>query len=226
MQRMVLLLILVVLVGSIWALQMDPVMGKGPVTTQENFDLKQFTGRWFEIAAVSTCPHYMQRKQRNPIIVVLELNHVPPQDNFTMTASTFSNGTCRETLTDFSLTSTPGRFFHHVSRFGADVDSFVVHTNYNEYALLLQLSTEKPSRNQTTIVKLYSRTVSVNLPVLEKFKELIRHHGLSEEAIIINQHEGNCFPPEQWKEAATSHQVFVHENSKLNISAKEKQGDV
>ncbi len=40
--------------------------------------------------------------------------------------------------------------------FGADVDSFVVRTNYDEYAVMLQLSTEKPSGSKTTILKLYS----------------------------------------------------------------------
>lgn len=40
--------------------------------------------------------------------------------------------------------------------FGADVDSFVVRSRYDEYAVMLQLSTEKPSGNKTTNLKLYS----------------------------------------------------------------------
>lgn len=43
---------------------------------------------------------------------------------------------------------------------GADVDSQVVRTNYDEYAMMLLLSTEKPSGNKTTIVKLYSERPS------------------------------------------------------------------
>ncbi|MEQ2247815.1 hypothetical protein ILYODFUR_012962 [Ilyodon furcidens] len=213
MQRVVFLVPFLV-VGSLWTLQMDPVLGKSPVTTLENFDFEQFSGRWYEVAVVSTCPQYMQRKKSDPVIVALELKHVHSQHNFTMTSSTFKNGTCRETLTVINLTSTPGRFFHHVARFGADVDCFVVDTNYNEYALMLQLSTEKPSGNKTTIVKLYSRTTSVSPLVLGKFKALIRLHGISEDTAIMNQHKGECFPGDQMKEAAANHQVFVPESSK------------
>ncbi|XP_072228684.1 protein AMBP-like [Leuresthes tenuis] len=156
--RMLRAVCLVPLLGlvSAWTPQAAPVMEKSPTLTQEKFDLKQFMGRWYEVAVVSTCPYYMQRKSGNPVIVALDLKNVPSERNFTMTAFTFGNGSCRETSTDYSSTNFPGRFFHHVARFGADVDSSVVHTNYDDYAMILQLSTEKPSGNKTTTVKLYS----------------------------------------------------------------------
>uniref|UniRef100_A0A3Q3FT62 Lipocalin/cytosolic fatty-acid binding domain-containing protein n=1 Tax=Kryptolebias marmoratus TaxID=37003 RepID=A0A3Q3FT62_KRYMA len=126
-----------------------------PATPVPSFVIiSPFVGRWYETAVVSTCPHYMLRRQANPVVVALELKNVTSEGNFTMTASTFRNGSCKETSTVYSLTNTPGRFFHLVTSI-ADVDSFVVHTNYNEYAMILQLSTEKPSGNKTTIVKLY-----------------------------------------------------------------------
>uniref|UniRef100_A0A3B3YCS1 Lipocalin/cytosolic fatty-acid binding domain-containing protein n=1 Tax=Poecilia mexicana TaxID=48701 RepID=A0A3B3YCS1_9TELE len=216
----------------------------------------QFTGRWYEMAVLSTCPHYMQRKKRHPVIMALDLKHVPTQHNFTMTSSTFKNGTCGETLTVYSLTSTPGRFFHRVARFGADVDSFVTHINYDEYALMLQLSTEQPSGNKTTTVKLYGRTMSVSAPVLDQFKALIRHHEMSEDAAIMNQRKGDCFPGKQMMEESANHQVavshydepvhdspfdmriiinnrscvcfqaFVPQISRQNITTEEKQSDV
>ncbi|XP_024860488.1 protein AMBP-like isoform X2 [Kryptolebias marmoratus] len=164
------------------------------ILTQENFEFQQFVGRWYETAVVSTCPHYMLRRQANPVVVALELKNVTSEGNFTMTASTFRNGSCKETSTVYSLTNTPGRFFHLVTRFSADVDSFVVHTNYNEYAMILQLSTEKPSGNKTTIVKLYSRTMNVSPPVLDRFKTLVGQHGMSEDAVIMNQYRGDCVP--------------------------------
>lgn len=40
--------------------------------------------------------------------------------------------------------------------FGADVDSFVVRINYDEYAMMLQLSTDKLSGKKDTAAKLYS----------------------------------------------------------------------
>ncbi|XP_070845250.1 protein AMBP-like [Chaetodon trifascialis] len=188
MQRTWSLVSLLVL-GSAWTLQTTPVVPEPLIPTQENFDLVRFMGRWFELAVVSTCPHYMQRKSGNPVIVALELQHVASEGNFTMTATSFRNGTCKETSTDYGSTDTPGRFFHHVARFGADVDSFVVHTNYDEYAMVLQLSTEKPSGNKTTIAKLYGRAMNVTAAVLDDFKTVVRQHGMSDETIIMNQNK-------------------------------------
>ncbi|XP_054467896.1 protein AMBP-like isoform X2 [Anoplopoma fimbria] len=203
MQRVVSLWSLLVL-GSACMVQAVPVILEPLVLTQENFDLARFMGKWFEVAVVSTCPHYMQRKRGNPVIVALELQHVASDGNFTMTATSFRNGSCKKTSTDYSLTNTPGRFFHHVARFAADVDSFVVHSNYDEYAMLLLLSIEKPSGNKTTSFKLYSRSMSVRPTVLDDFKTLVRQHGVSDEAIIMNQNKGVCVPGEQVTEPVTA----------------------
>ncbi|XP_049908822.1 protein AMBP-like isoform X1 [Epinephelus moara] len=203
MQRAVILVCLVVM-GSAWIGQAVPVLPDPLILTQENFDLGRFMGRWYEVAVVSTCPHFMQRKRGNPVIVALELQHVDSEGNFTMTATSFRNGTCKQTSTNYALTNTPGRFFHHVARFGVDVDSFVVHSSYDEYAMMLILSTEKASGNKTIIVKLYSRTMSVRAAVLEDFKTLVRQHGVSDDTIIMNQNKGECVPDEQVTKAITT----------------------
>ncbi|XP_028458028.1 protein AMBP [Perca flavescens] len=206
MKRAVSLVSLLVL-SSVWILQAVPVLSE-PLP-QENFDLCRFMGKWYELAVVSTCPHYMQRKRGNPVIVALELQHVASESNFTMTATIFRNSSCKQTSTDYSLTKTPGRFFHHVARFGADVDSFVVHSNYDEYAMMLLLSTEKPSGIKTTTVKLYSRTMSVRTAVLDEFKTVVRQHGVTDDAIVINQNKGECVPGEQMTTPVTTEpQVF------------------
>ncbi|XP_068608691.1 protein AMBP [Brachionichthys hirsutus] len=164
---------------------------------QENFDLSRFMGKWYEAMVVSTCPYYMQRKRRDPVILELDLQHVASEGNFTLTSSTFWNGTCKQTSTKHDLTDTPGRFFHHVARFGADVDSFVVHSNYDEYAMMVLIGTERPLGIKTTTFKLYSRTLNVTAAVLDDFKTLVRQHGTSDSAIIINKIKGECVPGEQ-----------------------------
>ncbi|XP_013859338.1 protein AMBP [Austrofundulus limnaeus] len=205
MQQMRCLVPLLVL-GLTWSLP------SGPASPQENFEFEQFIGRWYETAVASTCPHYSLRKKGNPVIVALEIKNVTSEGNFTMLASTFRNGSCEETSTVYSLTNTPGRFFHHVARFNADVDSFVVHTDYNEYAMILQLSTEEPSGIKTTTVKLYSRTLSVSAPVLNLYKTLVGQH-VSEDAVIMNQHKGDCAPGEQAMKLTPHPQTFVPERS-------------
>ncbi|XP_042365766.1 protein AMBP-like [Plectropomus leopardus] len=198
------ILVCLLFTGSAWILHAVPVLPDPLILTQENFDLGRFMGRWYEVAVVSTCPHYMQRKRGNPVIVALELQHVASESNFTMTAASFRNGSCKQASTSYALTTTPGRFFHHVTRFEADVDSFVVHLSYDEYAMMLQLSIEKPSGNKTTTARLYSRTTSVSAAVLDDFKALVRKHRLSDGAIIMNQNKGECVPGEQVTQPVTT----------------------
>lgn len=49
----------------------------------------QFMGKWYQVAVVSTCPHYMKRKSRNPEMVPVVLQHVGSELNFTKTATIF-----------------------------------------------------------------------------------------------------------------------------------------
>ncbi|XP_071322360.1 protein AMBP-like [Trachinotus anak] len=224
-------LVSLLVLGLAWALQGVHVLPETHTPVQENFDLGQFMGQWYEVSVVSTCPHYMRRKRGNPVIVALELQHDASQSNFTMTATTFRNGSCKKTTTDYSLTNTPGRFFHHVARFGADVDSYVVHTNYDEYAFMRLLSTEQPSGNKTTIVKLYSRTMDVTPVVLDNFKTLVTQLGMSDGAIIMNHNKGECVPGEPVTEPTTQSQTPVPKRNVVppvdsgNISPYERMTD-
>lgn len=101
-----------------------------------------------------------------------------------------------ERIEDYELTTTPGRFFYHVAKWGADVDAYVVHTNYNEYAIVI-MSKQKLSGNKTTSVKLYSRTMTVRNTVLDDFKRLVKDQGMSDANIIIKENKGDCVPGEE-----------------------------
>ncbi|KAG7499533.1 hypothetical protein JOB18_040978 [Solea senegalensis] len=191
MQKVTSLVPLLIL-GSVW---IHHVALETLSLIQEDFDLDRFMGKWFELTVASTCPYYLQRKRANPVILALQMQHVASGSNFTLMSTTFRNGSCKTSSVDYALTDTPGRFFHHVSRFEADVDSYVVETDYDEYALLFQLSTEKPSGNVTRIVKLYSRTVDVSRPsVLDDFNALVRQHGMGDDAVVVNHIKGECPP--------------------------------
>ncbi|XP_060929138.1 protein AMBP-like [Limanda limanda] len=210
-------LVSVLVLGSIWTLQGVHTLPATPPLPQEDFHLDQFMGRWFEVAVVSTCPYYMQRKRGNPVVLALQLQRVASQGNFTMTATSVRNGSCQQKSTVYHLTDTSGRFFHRNFRFDADVDSFVVETNYDEFALMFLLSTEKPSGNETTIIKLYSRTVDVTPAVRLNYKTLVRRHGLSDEAIIKNHKKDECAPRAREPEPTTEHQISAPKKSKRNV---------
>ncbi|XP_061655988.1 protein AMBP-like [Phyllopteryx taeniolatus] len=150
-------------------------------------------GKWYEVAVVSDCPHYMQNKQRNPVIVALDLKP-SEQGNVTVMATAPRNGSCKHTSIQYALTDTAGQFFYHVSRFSVDVDAYVVHSDYDQYAMMVLLGTEKASKNKTTIFKLYNRSLDVRDAVLDDFKMLVRINGMGDD-IIIHENKGSntCF---------------------------------
>uniref|UniRef100_A0A4W6EB74 Protein AMBP n=1 Tax=Lates calcarifer TaxID=8187 RepID=A0A4W6EB74_LATCA len=187
MQKAVILVPLLVL-GWTWTLEGLPVLPEPLYTTQENFDLARFLGTWHDVAVASTCQH-MQRHRADAAIGKLVLQRGTTEGKLKMTRTVLRHGTCKEMSGDYELTSTPGRFFYHVAKWGADVDAYVVHTNYIEYAIMI-MSKEKSSGEKSTSVKLYSRTMTVRDTVLEDFKTLVRQQGMTDDTITIKQNKG------------------------------------
>uniref|UniRef100_A0A3Q0RB05 Protein AMBP n=1 Tax=Amphilophus citrinellus TaxID=61819 RepID=A0A3Q0RB05_AMPCI len=194
MQKAAVVVALLVL-GWTWSLEGLPVLPDPLYPTQENFDLTRFLGTWHDVAIATTCP-YMQRHKTDAAIGKLVLQRGDNEGKLKMTRTSLRRGTCKEMTGDYELTTTPGRFFYHVAKWGADVDAYVVHTNYNEYAIVI-MNKQKSSGNKSTSVKLYSRTKTVRNTVLDDFKALVKGQGMSEDNIIIKQNKGDCVPGEQ-----------------------------
>ncbi|KAM9820162.1 neutrophil gelatinase-associated lipocalin [Neosynchiropus ocellatus] len=114
------------------------------IIPQENFDLSKFMGVWYEAAVASTCPLYMQRRRGSPGGAALEMKPSESAAHITVTASTFS-------INDDTAVS---------AGLSADVELNVVQTNYDEFAMMVLLSTERPTGTKTTILKLYGCKVS------------------------------------------------------------------
>nr|XP_020461684.1 protein AMBP-like [Monopterus albus] len=199
MQKVILVPLLVL--GWTWTLNGLPVLPEPLYPTQENFDVAQFLGTWHDVAVASTCPH-MQRHREGLSIGKLVLQRGTTEGKLKMTRTSLRHGTCKEISGDYELTTTPGRFFYHIAKWGADVDAYVVHTNYNEYAIVI-MKKQKSSGENSISVKLYSRTKTVRATVLDDFKTLARQQGMSDDAIFIRQNKGDCVPGEQVAEPTT-----------------------
>uniref|UniRef100_UPI003AADD7DA protein AMBP-like n=1 Tax=Centroberyx gerrardi TaxID=166262 RepID=UPI003AADD7DA len=226
MQKEVIVVPLLVL-GWVWTLQGVPVLPEPLYTTQENFDLGRFLGKWYDVAVASTCP-YMQRHRGDSAIGTLVLESGTDSQKVKITRTALRHGTCKEIIGDYELTTTPGRFFYHIAKWGADVDAYVVHTNYDEYAIVV-MSKQKSSGDKSTSVKLYSRTMEVRATVLDDFKTLVRQQGMSDDTVIIRQNKGECVPAEQVAEPTTQPQP---QRSKRNVvpsvvpAEEEGSGDI
>uniref|UniRef100_A0A667ZV96 Protein AMBP n=1 Tax=Myripristis murdjan TaxID=586833 RepID=A0A667ZV96_9TELE len=182
-------LVSLLVLGWAWTLQGLPVLPEPLYPTQENFDLTRFLGKWHDVAVASTCP-YMQSHRGDAAIGSLELESGSTNSTIKMTRIVLRHGVCKEISGDYQLTTTPGRFFYHIEKWGADVDAYVVHTNYDEYAIVI-MNKKKTSGTKSTSVKLYSRTMDVRDTVLDDFKTLVRQQEMSEDTIIIKKNKGN-----------------------------------
>uniref|UniRef100_A0A3Q3XAR6 Protein AMBP n=1 Tax=Mola mola TaxID=94237 RepID=A0A3Q3XAR6_MOLML len=170
--------------GLARVLQAVPGPPEPVIQAQDDFDLARFMGKWYEVAVVSTCPHFMERKHNHPVIIPLQLQRVGSEGNFTRTASLYRHGMCRQTSMEYELTSTPGRFYRYVAR----LDTYVVHTNYNEYAMVIMiLPTTRSTADKSISVRLFSRSKTVRATLLEEFKTLAREHGMTDDSVIVKQ---------------------------------------
>ncbi|KAI7793234.1 alpha-1-microglobulin [Triplophysa rosa] len=169
--------------------------GHSEPQTQENFDVNRFMGKWYDIAVASTCP-WLKRHKGEAAIGSLELKSSGSSELISMTRTSFRHGTCKSISGEYQMTTTPGKFKYHVSKWNADVDAYVVHTNYDEYALVVMYK-QKSGGEKTTSVKLYGRTMELRPTLIEDFKALVAEQGMSEDTIVMKKNKGECVPGEQ-----------------------------
>ncbi|XP_012689577.2 protein AMBP-like [Clupea harengus] len=186
--------LVILLVALVVPLHAGPLPSEPLLPTQESFDLDRFMGKWYDVAKASTCP-WMQKHKENSPIGTWQLEKGPTADTVSMSRTMSRHGTCKQISGDYHLTETPGRFKYHVSRWNADVDAYVMHTNYDEYALVVMIK-QKQGGDKSTSVKLYGRTPELRDTLVEDFKRVVREQGMSEDTIVIKQNKGECIPGE------------------------------
>ncbi|XP_076875187.1 protein AMBP [Brachyhypopomus gauderio] len=185
----------VLLLGCVHHFHAGPLASEPALQTQENFDLDQFLGTWYDIASASNCP--WRRKHTGSMPVgSLELHRSVSPNTLDMKRTMSRHGECKVITGSYELTETPGRFYYHSTKWSADVDAYVVHTNYNEYALVIMLKQQRHG-NRTTSVKLYGRNRELRPTLIEDFKTLVAEQGMSADTISIKENKGDCVPGQQ-----------------------------
>ncbi|XP_053709763.1 protein AMBP isoform X2 [Synchiropus splendidus] len=221
MQTAVLLVSLLVL-GWTSSIQGVPLLSEPLFPTQENFDLSRFLGTWHDVAAASSCP--WMKQYGSGAIGKLVLKAGATEDKLMMEKTGLRHGTCSTMTGEYQLTSTPGRFFYHIERWQKDVDAYVVHTNYEEYAIIMMMKYKADGQN-TTSAKLYSRTMDVRPTILDDFKTLVMDQGISEDAIVYKENKGDCVPGERVQEPTSLPEVKRVRRSVL-LAEEEASGDI
>lgn len=178
----------------------------GPVPTspddiqvQENFDVSRLYGKWFHVAIGSTC-QWLKRFSDRMTVSTLVLGEGATDGEISMTSTRWRKGVCEEMSGAYEKTDTNGKFLYHKSKWNLTMESYVVHTNYDEYAIIL---TKKFSRRHGTTItaKLYGRAPQLRESLVEEFRQVAQGVGIPEDSIFTMTYRGECVPGEQEAES-------------------------
>nr|4ES7_A Chain A, Protein AMBP [Homo sapiens] len=172
-------------------------MGRGSdnIQVQENFNISRIYGKWYNLAIGSTCP-WLKKIMDRMTVSTLVLGEGATEAEISMTSTRWRKGVCEETSGAYEKTDTDGKFLYHKSKWNITMESYVVHTNYDEYAIFL---TKKFSRHHgpTITAKLYGRAPQLRETLLQDFRVVAQGVGIPEDSIFTMADRGECVPGEQ-----------------------------
>ncbi|KAM4877032.1 protein AMBP isoform 2-T2 [Thomomys bottae] len=195
------------------------------IQVQENFDILRIYGKWFNLAIGSTCP-WLRSVVDKMSVSTLVLGRGPTDAEVSVTSTRWRRGICKETSATYEKTSTAGKFIYHKPmgkqrrerkegrmdgwkegrkedrkrreerEWNVTMECYVVHTNYDEYAIFL---TKKFSHHHGTTItaKLYGREPQVRESLLQEFREVALEVGIPQDSIFTMADRGECVPGKQ-----------------------------
>ncbi|XP_045647062.1 protein AMBP [Ursus americanus] len=186
------------------------------IQTQENFDISRMYGKWFHVAMGSTCP-WLKKFMDRMSMSTLVLGEGATDGEISVTSTQWRRGACEEISGAYEKTSTNGKFLYHKPKWNMTMEFYVVHTNYDEYAIFL---TRKTSRHHgpTITAKLYGRQRQLRESLLEEFRELALGVGIPEDSIFTMADKGECVPGEQEPEPS------LHRRARRAVLPQEEEG--
>ncbi|XP_017385777.1 protein AMBP [Cebus imitator] len=195
----------------------------GPVPTppegiqvQENFNISRIYGKWYNLAIGSTCP-WLKKIMHKLKVSTLVLEEGATESEISMTSTRWRKGFCEQTSWAYEKTDTDGKFLYHESKWNVTMESYVAHTNYDEYAIFL---TKKFSRHHgpTITAKLYGREPQLRESLLQDFRVVAQGVGIPEDSIFTMADRGECVPGEQ------EPQPILHRRAQRAVLPQEEEG--
>ncbi|XP_012998119.1 protein AMBP isoform X1 [Cavia porcellus] len=187
---------LLLLLGSCLAISVNPVLTlPDDIQVQENFDESRMYGKWYSLAIGSTCPWLKRIKDRLSVDTMV-LGKGATEAQMSTTRTHWRRGVCERTSGFYEKTDTAGKYLYSNPKWNLTMESYVVHTNYDEYATVL---TKKFSRHHgpTITAKLYGREPQLRDSLLQGFREMALSVGIPEDSIFTMANRGECIPGEQ-----------------------------
>ncbi|NXO98649.1 AMBP protein, partial [Certhia brachydactyla] len=163
------------------------------IQVQENFEAEQMYGKWFDIVIGTTCK-WMKNYKEKFSMGTLVLGPGPSPNQISTTSTRLRQGVCTQVSGEYQKTSTPGKYTYYNPKWDVSIQSYVLRTNYEEYAVILMK--KKSSFGLTTTLKLYGRSPELREDLIESFHQLALEMGIPEDSIFILANRGECVPQE------------------------------
>ncbi|NXL68383.1 AMBP protein, partial [Chordeiles acutipennis] len=103
-------------------------------------------------------------------------------------------GDCTRLSGEYQKTSTPGKYTYYNPKWDVSIQSYVLRTNYEEYAVILMK--KKSSFGPSTTLKLYGMSPELREELIESFQQLALEMGIPADSIFILANRGECIPQE------------------------------
>ncbi|NWV58537.1 AMBP protein, partial [Malurus elegans] len=161
------------------------------IQVQENFEAERLYGKWFDIAIGTTCKWMMNYKEKFSM-GTLVLGPGSSADRISTASTRLRQGDCTQVSGEYQKTSTPGKYTYYNPKWDVSIQSYVLRTNYEEYAVILMK--KKSSFGPSTTLKLYGMSPELREELIESFHQLALEMGIPEDSIFILANRGECIP--------------------------------
>ncbi|NWJ05155.1 AMBP protein, partial [Crypturellus undulatus] len=157
------------------------------IQVQENFDAERMYGKWYDIAIATTCK-WMKNYKEKFNMGTLVLGPGQSDDQISTISTRLRQDDCTHVSGEYQKTSTPGRYTYYNPKWDVSIKSYVLRTNYEEYAVILMK--KKSSFGPTTTLKLYGMNPELREDLIEAFRQLALEMGIPEDSIFILANKG------------------------------------
>ncbi|NXK68824.1 AMBP protein, partial [Sylvietta virens] len=157
------------------------------IQVQEKFEAERMYGKWFDIAIGTTCK-WMKNYKEKFSMGTLMLGPGPSADQISTTSTRLRQGDCTQVSGEYQKTSTPGKYTYYNPKWDMSIQSYVLRTNYEEYAVILM--EKKSSFGPSTTLKLYGMSPELREDLIESFHQLALEMGIPKDSIFILANRG------------------------------------
>uniref|UniRef100_A0A8C4W9I4 Alpha-1-microglobulin/bikunin n=1 Tax=Gopherus evgoodei TaxID=1825980 RepID=A0A8C4W9I4_9SAUR len=144
-------------------------------------------GKWYDIATGTTCKWMKQYKDKFNM-GTLVLGPGMTSNQISTTSTRLRQGVCTQVSGEYQKTDIPGKYTYYNPSWDVTINSYVVHTNYEEYAIILMQ--KKSSFGLTITAKLYGRSPELREGLIVDFRQFAQEMGIPEDSIFIMINKG------------------------------------